>query len=514
MSKAARVIKNTGYLYLKMGITMFTSLFTTRIVLHSLGASDFGIFNIIGGAIAMLGFLNSTLAYATQRFMTYAEGEGQLEKQSQIFNVSLVLHICIATITAVFQLALMYPLFNGILNIEIHRVFAAKIVYLSLLFSTVVVIVNATYDAVLNAHENMRFYSIIGVVDSLLRLLVAVICVYISMDKLIFYGVLMSIIPLISFILTRLYCHKSYPECVFLPRKYWNVSIVKEIASFSGWNFFTAISSLFSVQGVGLILNHFYGSALNAAQGIAVQLNGYLSAFSSNLMKAVNPIIVKNAGARDIASMNLITILSSKYSTYLIMLFAVPCIIEINYLLNLWLGEIPRWTQLFCILQILQAIILQLSAPVATAVYAQGDIKYYSIFKSILNLLPLLLTYIAFRLGAEPFWMYILMMVFYAVGGNVIILLYAYKKCNLTFGCYIKDVICPVSIILFIMFILGFLPSIFINESFIRLCLSTVSSLIGFLIGFLCFGLLPIEKDSLKLLLKNLKTRLLNKKSL
>lgn len=498
MSTTNRVIKNTGYLYLKMCITMFLSLFTTRIVLKSLGPSDYGIFNVIAGTIAMLGFLNSTLAYATQRFMTYAEGEGNYNKQCKIFNISLVLHALIALVTALFQLGLMHPLFNGVLNIADGREFAARIVYLSMIFSTVITIVNATYDAVMNAHENMRFYSFMGVLDALMRFFIAIACIYTTSDKLMFYGILMSIVPIITFIITQTYCHKNYSECKISPRKYWDLNLVKEIASFSVWNFLTAISSLFSVQGGGLILNHFFGSKLNAAQGIAVQLNGYLSAFATNMLKAINPVIVKNAGAQEMSSMNIVTILGAKYSTFLIMLFAVPCILEMKMLLHIWLDTVPEWTLLFCVLQIIQAVILQMGAPISTSVYAQGNIKYYSIWKSIVNLLPLFLTYMMFKYGAAPYWLYILMIAFYAIAGNGVILYYAKKYCELSVGYYFRSVCIPVFLTLITMFIFGVLPSLIIKETFLRVCMTAFFSIIGLLIACITYAMEPFEKEYLK----------------
>lgn len=511
MSTANRIIKNSIYLFIKMCVTMFVSLYTTRIVLQSLGASDFGVFNIIGGSIAMLGFLNSTLAYATQRFMTYAKGEGNLEKQSKIFNISLLLHMLIAIVTMLIQIALMYPLFNGILNIASGRELAAKVVYISLIISTGVHIINATYDAVMNAHENMRFYSIIGIIDAILKLLVAFACLHTCYDKLILYGILMSMVPIIIFLITSVYCHKRYIECVISLKTYWDVAIVKDITTFSIWNFFTAVSSLFSVQGVGLIMNHFYGSALNAAQGIAVQLNGYLSAFAANMLKAINPVIVKNAGANDLTSMNHITILSCKYATYLIILFAIPCILEINFLLKFWLGNVPVWTALFCILQIIQALILQMSGPVATAVYGQGSIKYFSILKTTMNLLPLLVTYIAFRFNAAPYWIYIPMIILYAVGGNIIILYFASKNCSLSYKEYLRGVILPVFIVILFMLILGAIPVVLMLSSFYRLCITILFSTVGFTISAYLFGMQSYEKNYIKSMLIKIKSNYLDK---
>ena len=244
MSLFSRVIKNTGYLYIKMCITMFISLYSTRLILGSLGASDFGIFNVVGGAIAMLGFLNSTMANATQRFMSYAEGEGMHEKKRTVFNVSIVLHVCIAFVTVILLFIAMYFLFNGIFNIEADRINAAIVVYLCFIFSTVLTIINVPYDAVMNAHENMLYYSIVGIFESILKLGVALVCVYTSSDKLIDYGILMACIPLITLTIMKVYCHRHYEECVIDPIRYWNREGVLQIFGFFSWNFLTAISRI------------------------------------------------------------------------------------------------------------------------------------------------------------------------------------------------------------------------------------------------------------------------------
>lgn len=287
-STANRVVKNTGFLYAKMGITMFISLYTTRLILNSLGAADFGIFNIVGGAIAMLGFLNAAMAGATQRFMSYSEGEGNKKKQKSIFNISILLHFFIALAAGIALLIAGYFFFNGILNIPADRIFAAKVVYGSLIVSTMFTVMSVPYDAVLNAHENMKYYAIVGIIESLLKLSVALIVVYTFSDKLIVYGVLMACIPLITLTIMRIYCHKHYTECTIAPKKYWDKTMMKEMTSFAGWSFGNSATSMIGNYGLGIVLNMFFGTVLNAAQGIAGQITGQLCVFASNMLKALN----------------------------------------------------------------------------------------------------------------------------------------------------------------------------------------------------------------------------------
>lgn len=494
MSTTSRVVKNTGFLYVKMGVTILVSLYTLRILLASLGAADYGIFTIVGGAIAMLGFLNSTMANATQRFMSYAEGEGDLEKKKKIFNVSIILHVLIALLTCVLLLLVFYPLFNGILNIQADRVYAAKVVYFSLIFSTLLTIVNAPYDAVMNAHENMLYYSIIGIFESLLKLLIAFYCVYTSDDKLIVYGLLMAMVPVITLTIMKVYCHKHYEECVIAPRRYWDYVLIRRIATFSGWNFLTAVSSLLTFQGLGVVLNHFYGTVLNAAHGIAMQVNSQLSQFSVNMMKALNPVIVKSAGAGNYEMMNRVTIAGCKFSTYIMLFFAIPLIVEMPYVLKIWLVDVPEWTILFCILQIVVGIICQMANSAATAVYAQGNIKWYAIYKSIMNILPVILTYVSFALGGAPYWLYVPMVIIWGIGGDLVIVRYAQKQCGLPVMEFVKGVLTPVVGVSVVMLLMGALMTCLIEESFFRLLSSCVMTTIGLLISLLLFGMSRDER--------------------
>lgn len=455
MSTSTRVLKNTWYLYFRMGITVFIGLYSTRLILGSLGASDFGIFNVVGGSIAMLGFLNSTLANATQRFISYAEGKGDDHNKRKIFNVSCVLQIFIAVLTVIMLTCIQPLLFNHLLNIETSRLQSAHIIYYCLMFSTFLSIINVPYEAVLTAHENMRYYFVLGIIESILRLGIAFACVYYYGDKLVLYGILMAIVPLLTLSIMKIYCHRKYDECTLNLKKYWDFEIVKSIGAFSSWNFFTAITSLVTVQGLGIALNHFFGSIANAAQGIANQVNAQLSSFSSNMMKALNPVIVKTTAKSDPQSINLITITGCKISTLLIILFAVPAIIEMPYVLKLWLTEVPDWTVLFCRLQLVYTIIVQISNPAATAVYGAGDIKYYAIYKSLMNILPLFLTTLFFFFGGNPLWLYIPLIVIGGICGDIVVAYYAHKQCGLDLNCYIKNAIIPVAGITILMTITG-----------------------------------------------------------
>lgn len=444
---ATRVIKNTGYLYAKMGITMFVSLYTTRLILNGLGASDFGIFNIVGGAIAMLGFLNAAMANATQRFMSYAEGEGNKEKQKYIFNISIVLHAAIALIVGVALVGAGWFFFNGILTIPEDRVFAAEVVYASLIISTMFTVMSVPYDAVLNAHENMRYYAIVGIIESFLKLSVAFACVYTSSDKLIVYGILMAAIPFVTLTIMRVYCHRHYKECLLAPRRYYNKELMKEMTGFGGWTFATTITSMITQYGLGIVVNHYFGVLLNAAQGIAGQLSGMLMAFSSNAQKAFNPILVKSEGAGDRNTLIYGTLLGCRISFIIFGFFSIPIMLMMPDVLKLWLHQVPEWAVVFCVCQLIRTLLEQITLNLYTAINAQGNIKEYSLVRSIFYVLPIPLIILFFNNGFPPYWMYIIWIFCWCILGGFCMLFYAKKNVGISYLEYLYQVLLPAIIV-------------------------------------------------------------------
>lgn len=475
-STANRVIKNTGFLYAKMGITMFISLYTTRLILNSLGASDFGIFNIVGGAIAMLGFLNAAMASATQRFMSYSEGEGNKEKQKRIFNVSLILHLGISIIVGIALLVAGFFFFNGILNIPSDRIFAAQVVYGSLIVSTMFTVMTVPYDAAMNAHENMKYYAIVGILESFLKLAVALACVYTTYDKLIVYGSLMTCIPLITLTIMRIYCHKHYEECIISPRKYWQKNLMKEMTSFAGWNFIVSISNVLTQNGLSIVLNSFWGTTLNAAQGVGNQLCAQLQTFSNTMLKAVNPVIAKSEGQNNRDLMLQVSLKSCKFSYLLVIFFSIPASIEMPYIMKVWLHNVPQWAILFCQLQILRTIIEQLTISLGNTIAAHGAIKNYSKVTCVLNIMPLLLTWLLFLYNFAPYWMYIVWICCWSILGGLVKLYYCNKLCGLSYKDFFNEVFFPCLIITILTFSIGTVVSNLLDEGLIRLffvCIST-----------------------------------------
>jgi O-antigen/teichoic acid export membrane protein len=471
MQESNRVIKNTGFLYAKMGITVFISLYTTRLILNTLGASDFGIFNIVGGAIAMLGFLNGAMASATQRFMSFSNGEGDNHKQLRIFNISFVLHIAIAFFMGIVLLIAGWFFFNGLLNIPSDRIFAAKVVYGSLIISTIFTVMTVPYDAVMNAHENMLYYAIVGVIESLLKLGVAFLIVNAMTDKLVLYGILMACIPLITMTIMRVYCHKNYLECYISPRKYWDRTLMLEMTGYASWNLIGAAVNIVSNYGQGIILNIFFGTVLNAAQGISAQINGQLETLATNMLKALNPILGKSAGAKNNSLLLKATLMGAKYSSILFLLVAIPFFIQAPFILKLWLKDIPEWTIVFVRFQLIKSFIAFQFSTIPKALAANGNIKGMTFFATISNVLQLPIIYVLFKLEFPPYNLYVVAIIFGAILPYFISVYYAKLLVDFSIRDYLKYVTLPVYFLLSFIFVEMMVFSYFIKINSVFLLL-------------------------------------------
>ncbi len=400
MSTSTRILKNTGFLYTKMGITVFVSLYTTRLILNALGTSDFGIYGVVGGAISMLGFLDGALAGATQRFMNFYQGKGDHLLQLKIFNNSVLLHWLIAIIVGLLLECAGILFFNGILNIQLDRVEAAKLIYQFAILSTLLTIITVPYDAAINAHENMFYYAIVGILESFLKLIIAIAIVYTSTDKLILYGLLMALLTMLMLIIKRIYCIRNYQECRMSLRKYYDRTIVKELADFAGWNFVGSAGALIGNCGSGIVLNNFFGSSINAAQNIGAQLRGQMMALSNNMLKALSPVITKKEGTGNRKDMLKFSLTGSKLSYQMFAILALPFLVETPMIMKLWLKNVPEWTICFSRFQMIIALSEQLTITLGTMLGAVNKIKELNVFSGIACFIPLFIFVAIFSFGA------------------------------------------------------------------------------------------------------------------
>lgn len=445
MSIANRVIKNTMFLYIRMGVSIIFSFFTTRILLNSLGASDYGLYNVVAGALSMLGFLSASMSSTTQRFISYAEGEGNADKIKEIFNNAVFLHKLIALVATVFFVIAGFIFFNGALNIPEGRTTIAICVYGCMIFSTVFAIIIVPYDAVLNAHENMKYYSILGIADVLIKFAIALIVMWMkSIDQLLFYGILMAFESWLFRFITQRYCVQHYPETQEINRKlYVKKETLKEMTSFAGWNMLNISTGMISLYGINLVINHFFGTLLNAALGIANQLAGVLMGVSGNMTKALTPVLVKSEGCQDRDKMIQISIVGCKYSYILFSFFCLPTIFCLKPLLTLWLMDVPEWTELFCLLMLVSALIEQMTMFLYQSINAQGNVRNFSIVRSVLNILPIVVMIFEFQLCFPPYHALLDWIIFKITLGGFANICYAYHNFDFPVFGFVKNVVLP-----------------------------------------------------------------------
>lgn len=493
MQAANRIALNTGFLYGRMAITVFISLYSTRLTLVALGAKDFGLFNVVGGIILMLGFLNASMASATQRFMSFAQGKGDFATLRQIFNVSIVLHLLISVLLFVVLQVAGYFLFSDVLNISPDRIAAAKFIYQFMVVSTLFTVISVPYDAVINARENMFLFAILGIVEAVLKLGIALFITHYDGDRLIVYGLLTAILSVFLLFLRVVYCRIKYQECTISIRENYDKKLMKDMTSFAGWSLMGSSTSMIASYGQSTVVNIFFGTAVNAAQGIASQVSGQLGAFSVTMLRALNPTIAKSEGAGDRRMMIRAAMVGSKASFFLLMVFVIPALVEMPYILRLWLKEVPPFTVIFCQLLLIRNLVEQLFLTLVTSISAVGNIRKFQVTSSVLTFFPLLVSYLLFSFGYPAYSIYVVFIVYSAVF-SINVLYYSKKLFDMSINLFLKEVIlrCVISFSL-VLAILA-IPRILMEETLMRLLTVALVNCLSFLGVVWFIGLSPEER--------------------
>ena len=504
MKQANRVIKNTGILYLQMGLTMFASLYITRLILITLGDADYGIYNLILGSIGMLSFLNGAMTTASQRFMSFARGEKKVGKQKTIFNSSIILHIIVGVFFVILLEVLGFFLFDIIFKIPEDRVQIAKFTYQFLIINAFFTFISVPYTAVVNARENMLFEAILKIIQTILLLIATLYLTHQNYDKLLMYGFLITLITIILFFIRLIYCHLFYEEVVINFKKYKDKKIFKEMYTHAGWSLLGSTSSIITMQGTTLLLNNFFGVIVNAAQGITNQISGQLMTFSNAMLKSLNPVIVKNEGASDRKKMLLASITGNKLSFFLLSFFSIPILIEMPFILKFWLKQAPEYSVIFCRLTIVRLMFSQLSVTFPTAIGATNKIKRSQMVESIIYIALLPASYIMFKNNFSPQIIYINLI------AMVLMLLlsrlyFTNKLCGLDIKYYSKNVISKCLIIAVVTIVISLIPIKYFDQSFFRLFLVAAISSIIFVTLFFIIGLSHLEKTALLQIKEKLK---------
>lgn len=507
MQVANRVILNTGALYGRMLITVFISLYATRLVLNLLGAADYGLFNLISGVIAMLSFLNIAMTISTQRYMSFHLGTKDQHKLKLVFNSSVLLHFILGLgLVLLFEVAGGY-LFDHVLNFPASRTTAAKLIFQFMVVSAFFTIISVPYDATLIAQENMVMVAILGVVESLGKLLIAVMLQYTAYDKLIVYGGLMALLTVLLLVFKQVYCAVKYEESRIRVRSYFDRHLLKEMFAYAGWNMFGAGSVMARNQGIALLLNVFFGTIVNAAYGIANQVNAQLSYFSVTMLRALNPQIIKSEGSGDRARMLRLSMIASKFSFYLLSFFAIPMMIEMPFVLQCWLKQVPAYTVTMCRLIIIATLINQLSAGIQIAVQSVGKIKKYQVVVSTIVLLNLPLAWLLLKAG-YPAASVLISAIGIEVVSGIYRMIAAKNITGLSPAIFTKQVIIKAVIPVLLSVALAGVPQLLMPEGFIRLGVTTLAGMLSMLLWIRLIGLTPEETIKMEQLFNRIFSKL------
>ena len=400
VSENKRIAKNTLFLYMRMLLIMVVSLYTSRIILNVLGLIDFGINNVIGGIIVSLSFLTGSVSAGTSRFFAYEIGVQNHNKLSQYFKISMTTFLIVGIIILLIAETLGLWFVNTQLVIPKERLIAANWVYQFSIISFTINMLLVPYQSMIIARENMKIYTYISIIEVVLKLFIVYLLLVIRMDKLIMYAVLFAGISFLIFLTYVFYCIHKYKECSY--SFFFDKSMFNEFASYSVWIIFGSISGIFRDQGINIVLNIFFGPSVNAARGIAYQVNRAISQFVSNFYTAVRPQITIRYAKGHLNEMYSLVFTSSRMCFYLIFVLSVPVIIQTPYILQLWLKQVPDMTVLLTRLVIITAILESLTYPLDTSITSTGKIRFFQIVTGGLLMLNLPISYCLLKIGYPP----------------------------------------------------------------------------------------------------------------
>lgn len=400
-SNNRRIVKNTLLLYVRMLFTMAISLYTSRVILNTLGVTDYGIYNVVGGVIALLGFLTNSMGAASSRYITYDLGKGNMEMMKRTFGNILFIHFILAGIILLVGETIGLWFVLNKLQIPDDRHVAALWVYQFSVFTSVLSVISVPYNAAIIAHERMKAFAYIGVVDAVLKLAIVYLLLVIPYDKLIVYAILFFCIQVFDRVVYGVYCTKYFEEarakCTF------NKNLFKEIFSFAVWTMNGNLAVIGYTQGINILLNLFFGPVVNAARGIAIQVQGIVQNFCNNFQMALNPQLTKSYAQGDLSHMQKLLMVSSKFSFFMLLFISLPLMLEAPLVLKWWLGIVPEHTVNFLRLILCSSMLLTLSNPVIVSVHATGRIKRFQAIEGslLLSIVPIAYLLLKF-LGVEP----------------------------------------------------------------------------------------------------------------
>lgn len=475
LSNNKRIAKNTLFLYFRTILIMLVTLYTSRVVLNTLGIEDYGVYNAVGGVVTMFAVISGALSNAISRYITYGIGKGDKEHLKVIFCTSINIQIIISLIVFVLCEVIGLWFLNTKMNIPIDRLTAATWVLHCSLLTFVVNLISVPYNACIIAHEHMNAYAYISIFDAILKLMVAYLLIISPVDKLIAYSVLLLLASFGIRLLYVFYCGHHFRECKY--KMVYDRKLFREMLGFAGWNFLTNGASVLNSHGVSILINVFWGVIANSARGIASQIEAATYQFVNSFTTAVNPQIIKSYAQGDKQRMFYLICKGAKFSYLLLLVFAVPIYMEVDKVLELWLINVPEDASLFVKLSLLGALITVLGNTGYTACMATGDIKQYSIWITSVGSLAFFLTWIAYKCGASVEASYVIY-IFVYMAVQVVRLLIMRGLFLFPIGMYMREVILRIFFTTILAPVIPWLIVYFMPSSFLRVLLTFFASVV------------------------------------
>ena len=494
-----KIFTNAIALYVRLAISTIVGIFTSRIILDTLGVADYGIYNIVGGVIVMANFLNASMAGATTRFITYDLGRVDLKSQKETFTVALLAHIIIALIVLVLAETIGLWFVNTQLDYPENRFVAVQWVYQTTILSMIVSITQVPYNASIIAHEKMGIYAYIEILNSILKLGIVYILYIVSADRLIIYSILVLIVSVFIAILYRVYCVRNFEETKAC--RHFNFEKFKAMLSFSGFDLYGNACVVVSNQFVNIVINQFFGILLNAASGIASMVNGIVASFSGNVVQAFKPQITKQYAVNNIHEMRYLIDNALKFSIFIMSCMSIPLIFEMDFIMKLWLKEVPKYAPDFCKIMLIGNLFRIVNNIILGGIHATGRIKMLSFLSGTLYLLQIPLMYLILHYVANPvipYWVVVINMVI-IVFVDVVILKHNIPQIS------IKEISYSITKTLIVIF-LSVIPCYIVNSClhscFIRVVCTTLGYIIPALLIASVILLTKRERHNMILLLR------------
>lgn len=489
-----RIAKNTFYLYGRMIVTMVVSLFTSRIVLESLGVTDFGVYNVVGGFVAMLGFFNSSVSVSTQRFLNVGMSTINEDGLKKIFSTAINAHVLIGLITVVLLETIGLWFVNNKLVIPADQMINANWVFQCSVLAFFVTMVSVPYNSAIIAHEKMSAFAWMSIVEVVAKLIIAYALVITISNRLRIYAIMLLILSLLMRFLYNQYCIRHFPECRYI--FIWDKPLLKKMFTFSGWMIFGCITDLLNGQGLSILINIFFGPMYNASRAVAMQVQSAIAQFSTNFIVSVNPQITKSYAAGEYKDCYNLVFLASKMSFFLLMIFVVPVILHSESILKYWLGIIPPESSIFVILILLNYMVRSLYGPIAQINQAYGKVKVYQLSISLLYLINFALVYLFYRLGYPAFSAFLISIVISVLGlfARLIVL---EKQVKFPLFEYCVKVISPTILTLILSIVICWFCSNLTSSPLVNIVLTCFISLVVNAVLIWFIGLSKTEKHNL-----------------